>query len=220
MVIFQFVKLSIYRMALAIVVSFSLTQYPSASFAAEDTSIVVLFGDSISLGWNFAYLAEHGEDRRGNARTMHGQPSIQLSALLNDSARKSIVLNDGWGGTASGPEGEDSQIYSFNNGVSRIANDLVQIKAVYPESDFKDYYVLIIYGTNDAAYGISPSTTGFNIQVIVNAAKAQGYTPVVGTIPPCNGCGFSVPLVNYYVEDAVNKTYSNTSPVYFADHYA
>lgn len=220
MVTFQLLKLAFHRLAILVMVGLSVIVTSTVSFADEDTSIVVLFGDSISLGWNFAYVAEHGQDRRGNARVLHGQPSIQLSSLLNDNLRKSLVLNDGWGGTASGEEGEDSEVFSANNGVYRITSDLIQIKSIYPESEYKDYYVLIMYGTNDAAYGIGPSTTGFNIQIIINAAKAQGYTPVVGTIPPCNGCGFNPSLVNYYVEDAVNKTQSNSSPVYFADHYS
>ena len=182
----------------------------SVSYAQNDDSIVVLFGDSLSYGFNAAFPSKE----EGAGRLNRGQPSIMLSAILNGSSRPSKVANHGIGGSASGPS-EDPNLFS-NNGLERIDRDLSRIKTTYPGSA---YYALIIYGTNDHAYSIPPSATGFNHQVMIDRADALGYTTLVGTLPPCI-CK-NVVLVNNEIETAVaSRVGGSINGVHLVDHYA
>jgi hypothetical protein len=132
-----------------------------------------LFGDSISVGANSDFPV-----RTGDGRTNWGYPSIYLEQILEDSRRPSVVINWGQGGSPSGPSFTAN--VGVGNGVERINGDLASTKQSYPGAI--SYRVLILYGTNDFGYGISPSDTGFYIRQLIQRARSQGFTPVVATL--------------------------------------
>ena len=204
-------KTTLHRIATALAVLLA-AQFGLAnvSYAQNDDSIVVLFGDSLSNGYNSLY----NSDEIGAGRLNRGQPSIMLSAILNANNRPSKVANHGVGGSASGPS-VNPNLYS-NNGLDRINADLSKIRTTYPGSA---YYALIIYGTNDHAYSIPPSTTGFNHKLMIDRADALGYTTLVGTIPECI-CK-NVAFVNNEIKAAVSsRAGGSVNGVYLVDQYA
>lgn len=194
-------------LAVVLAMQFSLV---NVSYAQDNDSIVVLFGDSLSYGYN----SQFQDTQPGAGRLNRGQPSIMLSAILNSNDRPSKVANHGIGGSASGPS-MDPNLFS-NNGLNRINANLASIKTTYPGSA---YYALIIYGTNDHAYSIPPSATGFNTGEMIKRADNLGYTTLVGTLPPCV-CK-NVVIVNNQIKAAVSsRVASSVNGVYLVDHYA
>jgi lysophospholipase L1-like esterase len=138
-----------------------------------------------------------------------------LSTILNNNGRPSLIANAGVGGSASGPSFDPG--LTSNHGVGRINSDLAAIKSFY-EAD--RYYVLILYGVNDYAYDIGPSTTRMNIEIIIDAAIANGVTPIVGTIPPCSCQSLqAVQSVNANIAAAVASKQGEGKSVYLVDHY-
>ena len=147
-----------------------------ASASAErDPSVVVLFGDSTTIGFNTNF-----DERFGDARLNFGEPSIQLTQILNNADRPSVVPNLGIGGSSSGPATAFTGFVGEGNGVDRISEDLTDVIANIPG---RDYYVLILYGINDPARGIPSSVTGFNNGIMLERANALGYTALVSTVP-------------------------------------
>jgi len=183
------------------------------SFAQQNPSVIALFGDSISFGFNQNFAAP-GSDDDGLGRLNIGQPAILLSQILRSNRRSNLVANFGNGGSSSGPNQFGG---SFNNGVDRITADLVFMRNTYPGNA---YYVLIMYGTNDFAFGISPSSTGFNNQVLIDRTIAQGATPLVATIPPCACQSQSAVIsVNNNIRAAVTIKRAQGKEAYLVDHY-
>lgn len=145
-----------------------------------ERSVIVLFGDSITVGENVSsYLQEcpaAGGSRpgiglgRGNFCT----PDKELINVLAANNRAAFVLNHGIGGTPSGGG-------FANSGVGRISSNLAQSASQFPG---KAYYVLILYGTNDQGFGLTPSDTRTNIDVMISIARQRGYVPVVGNLLP------------------------------------
>ncbi len=163
-----------------------LTAKSFAQTQAEE-SIVVLFGDSITVGENVtSYYSDCGasqfgspENRAGRPRAGRGRtdfcnPDRELEKILDESNRPSTVVNYGIGGSLTGLQS--------GNGLSRISSDLNQTRSSYPNG--KDYFVLILYGTNDVSFGISPGTIGFNVSRMIDRARDAGFTPVVGNLLP------------------------------------
>lgn len=173
-------------------------------------SVVALFGDSTSTGFNQSFPSI---DRDGDARLNYGQPSTLLSTILNNASRTSLVPNVGYGGTASGP----IQSRPTNNGVGRINVDLAEAKAKF---DGKHYYALIMYGTNDFNVGIPASTTGFNNGIMIDRANNLGFTAVVSTILPCDVCSNNVDTINNFILSTVNQRKGAGADVHFVDNHA
>jgi len=147
----------------------------TSSHAEELPNVISLFGDSISVGFsrtNFNVVD-------GGARANFGAPSIELSTILNSSMRGSTVVNTGFGGTPSGPSSNPNQQDASISGVGRVDNTLATVRGLFQG---QVYYALILYGTNDFAFGVSPSDTHWNIRLIVQSARRQGFIPVVGSI--------------------------------------
>lgn len=143
------------------------------AMAGNDPAVIIVFGDSISAGYNDDELDLNGNPNNqkgiGSGQTDFGLPDQELSRILDESRRSAVVVNWGYGGTSS----------SF--GERRISGNTAQTKTEHPGSQ---YIVLIIYGTNDYGQGISPSTTRFNIAQMITRARANGYTPIVGALTP------------------------------------
>ena len=159
-----------------------------ASAQEEESSTIVLFGDSTTVGFNVNF-----GDRFGNGTTERGCPTIYLNNILlnleprtdpedcpttiypspildaNDQVRNVVVANWGVGGSNTA------------DGVGRISSNLNQTKLDHPASN---YYVLIVYGTNDFGSEISASMTHFNTRIMIQQARSAGYIPVMGTITP------------------------------------
>jgi len=142
--------------------------------SANEASMVVLFGDSITFGdnnnFNGPVSAGVGSGRVGNDGQMPPlPPSDKLDDQLSAEFRDSIVINWGVGGT------------STDSGTARILSNL---STSLNDHSADNRYVLILYGTNDFSFGLSPSTTGFNTMLMIDRARSLGYTPVVGTLLP------------------------------------
>jgi lysophospholipase L1-like esterase len=89
-----------------------------------------------------------------------GPYSVHLQNILGDCAR---VIN-------KGKRGERT-----TRGVSRIKGVL---------SSTNPDYIIIMEGANDAINGLSPSTTKFNLQSMVNRSQKSGAKAVLSTITP------------------------------------
>jgi len=139
----------------------------TSSHAEELPNVISLFGDSISVG--FSRTDFNVVD--GGARANFGAPSIELSTIP--------VVNTGFGGTPSGPSSNPNRQDALISGVGRADNTLATVRGLFPG---QEYYALILYGTNDFAFGLSPSDTRWNIRLIVQSARRQGFIPVVGSI--------------------------------------
>lgn len=147
----------------------------STAIAEEDPAVVIVFGDSISAGFSFEGndLSDPPESNSskgiGSGETDFGLPDQLLRNYLNESRRKSIVVNWGYGGSSS----------TF--GEMRISGNTAQTKGEHAGSQ---YIIVIMYGTNDSGQGISPSTTGFNIGQMIVRARLNDYIPVIGSLIP------------------------------------
>ncbi|MBL4671861.1 MAG: SGNH/GDSL hydrolase family protein [Arenicella sp.] len=187
--------------------------------AAEEEpyeAVVVLFGDSTTTGFNAAFQ----NSRFGSGSTTLGCPTIYLNNILrqeeprtdqqicsteaydspildqNKQVRNAIVANWGFGGSDT------------TNGEGRISSNLSETKVAY-EAD--NYFVLIMYGTNDNAFGVSTSTTNFNIRQMIIKARALSYQPIVGTILPRDDLN-----VQPYNSEIVNA--ANQEGAFVVDH--
>ena len=159
-----------------------------------DQTVVVLFGDSITVGYNDNYPVANG-----SGTITKGCPTIFLHQILDEVPKRSnVVSNWGVGGSNTG------------EGASRIISDLNFTANAYPA---KAYYVLILYGTNDQSFGISTSTTGFNIRVMIQRARLVGYEPIVGTLTPRTDRD----VVPYNIKIIAN---ANLESAFIVDHYA
>lgn len=140
----------------------------------ELPSVVILYGDSITVGFN---RETNFTQRYGSGKTLQqlpgSRPLFAMEELLNGTRpkRSSIIVNWGTGGSNSA------------HGVNRISSYLKSTESAHQG---RHYYVLIMYGTNDIGSGISASTTAFNIRQMISASRAEGanFTPVISTITP------------------------------------
>ena len=73
------------------------------------------------------------------------------------------VVNQGQGGERT------------SSGVSRIASSL---------ANYAPQYIIIMEGANDILSGYSPSTTKYNLGVMIDQSVAAGATPILSTITP------------------------------------
>lgn len=172
-------------------------------YAAELPTVIALFGDSTTVGYVPPGNPETFEDRYGNGTTTRGLPTSHLAGLLNDGPQKrpSIVTNWGIGGTSTG--------VATDNGLSRISNNLATAKSTHSGSK---YYVLILYGLNDFAYGIGESDTRVNLEQMIDIARGRGFDPILGTVTPRSDHN----MVPYNTQ--IKQAGSNKG-VFVVDHY-
>ena len=142
-------------------------------FSAE-TNVIALFGDSITVGENNAFPWPLRPFTANGRIANQGAfpplpPSDGLDTLLIAQGRPSTVVNWGIGGSTT------------DTGAARIFGNIGFTRATIPADN---YYVLIMYGTNDFGGGLSESTTGFNTLLMIDRARAAGYIPVIGTLTP------------------------------------
>ncbi|MCI5224576.1 MAG: hypothetical protein D3924_18400 [Candidatus Electrothrix sp. AR4] len=86
-----------------------------------------------------------------------------LQDLLDANSPGTEVINAGKGGE------------STINGISRIGGVLEQ---------FAPQYVIIMEGANDVTGGVSPETTVFNLNNMLEQTLAAGAVPILSTITP------------------------------------
>jgi len=149
-----------------------MTAGQAVSQTEEERTVIVLFGDSLSVGFG-----EIVKIRSWGGQAFAGTPSQELTNIMNDSKRPTVVPNRGIGGS---PTGRDENGGSGDiAGADRVGRDLSASKLAFPGQQF---ITLILYGTNDFNFGISQADTEFNMRRIISGARAEGYTPVVGTL--------------------------------------
>lgn len=197
--------------------AFSILVFAGAANATEeDPALVVLFGDSITEGcFSISNCATaHVANGAYNYRT----PDIKLGQLLNENNRSSVVINFGWGGTPSGTPGNGTSHHG--NGLARIDANLAYAKSHYSAHNAAQRYVMIFYGINDESWGIGASTTGFNVGQMAVKGIQQGFTPVVGTIPPRydHRSGAIVPR-NSTIKSNVSGLQGQGYNIYLVDQY-
>jgi lysophospholipase L1-like esterase len=141
--------------------------------ATEDPAVIIVFGDSITAGYNAGENDLNGNANNtkgiGSGQTNFGLPDQLLNLFLDESRRDAVVVNWGYGGTSS----------SF--GERRISGNTAQTASEHAGSQ---YIILIMYGTNDFGQGIMPSTTRFNTAQMIIRARINGYNAVVGNLTP------------------------------------
>lgn len=121
----------------------------------------------------------------------------KLTNLLNSNNKPSLVANYGsWGEKTTG-------------GVNRIDSVL----AAFPSQ-----LILIMEGTNDIRSGISVETTRFNLQTMINKAKAAGTTPVLSTLTPSDQ-GASPTLIPQSWNPMI-RALAGSNGIKLADNYA
>jgi len=123
--------------------------------------VIILFGDSITAGSPFT------SGNIGGKRI--GPIQEHLQALLKESDRDAVVLNFGWSGTTT------------RDAVQRLKDTLIVAKTLEPADH---YYLAVMYGTNDSGVGISARETQSNIELIIDTARRENVTPIIGTITP------------------------------------
>jgi len=170
---------------------------------ANETNMIVLFGDSLTFGdnnnFNGPVSAGVGSGRTGNdGLSPPLPPSDKLDDLLDSEFRESTVINWGVGGT------------STDSGTSRILSNL---NSSLSDHSADNRYILILYGTNDFNFGLSPSTTGFNIQLMIDRARSVGFTPIIGTLTPRSDRN-----VSDYNAQIVANANARVAPI--VDHYS
>lgn len=187
MSIYPKIKLSVKSKVKIILLCFIGFMFPALAqtLPEEERSVIALFGDSIAVGFNANF-----RDRNGNGTTTRGCPTVFLTNLLlnsgdhptcsatlynspvfdqNNDVRNIVVTNWGEGGTTT------------DRGVVRINSHLNQARL---DHQGNQYLALIIYGTNDRNGNISSTTTGSNIGIMIDRARALGYMPVIANLVP------------------------------------
>ncbi|RBP53518.1 SGNH/GDSL hydrolase family protein [Arenicella xantha] len=124
-------------------------------------NVIILFGDSITAG------SPYTSGNIGGKRI--GPVQEHLQTLLKESGRDAVVLNFGWSGTTT------------RDAVHRLKDTLIAAKKLEP-ADY--YYLAAMYGTNDSGVGISARETQSNVELIIDAARRENVTPIIGTITP------------------------------------
>lgn len=160
---------TIFKIKLILLTLFLVSNRVYASDVKPKT-LVAIFGDSITQGYNAANPVPTGNPR-DRQRVDYSLPDRLLTNLLSESCRENLVENWGWGGSSS------------LNGAQRIRQNLDSSKASYPEIEgYTDRYVLIFYGTNDLNYGISNADTRVYIEYMIEQARIRDFKPVVATL--------------------------------------
>lgn len=134
--------------------------FSGVSFS-KTKNVIILFGDSITAG------SPYTSGNIGGKRI--GPVQEHLQALLKESGRDAVVLNFGWSGTTT------------RDAVRRLKDTLTTAKVLEPADN---YYLAVMYGTNDSGVGISASETQSNIELIIDEARNENVTPIIGTITP------------------------------------
>jgi lysophospholipase L1-like esterase len=133
---------------------------------------------------------------RGYGSDTGGYPS-RLSTLLNGNSRPSVVTNFG----------KDSE--STYGGANRFDSVL----AAFPAN-----FILIQEGTNDIIIGVSSFTGGYNLQKMIDKAKAANVTPLIATLPAVDRNGGFALVPNDW--NPMIKNLASTNSITVVDIYA
>ena len=87
--------------------------------------------------------------------------------------------------------------------------------------------VVIMAGTNDVAhntYWVEPDQVVENIKAMCNIAKANGITPIISSIPPCNGFVWRTEIKDagetiVYINNKL-KEYAKANKLQYVDYHA
>lgn len=132
----------------------------------------------------------------GHSSGSGGYPP-RLNDLLNANGKPSIVVNKGRSGEKT------------PGGVARFDSVL---------SSFAANIILIMEGTNDIRGGLSVQTTQYNLQAMIDKAKAQGVIPVLATLTPSDRAGSSTLIPNTW--NPMIASLASSNGVKLSDHYS
>ncbi len=167
----------------------------------SEQSLVVMFGDSISVGFQGlvgneanSFLAE-----AGGGLQWFGCPTILMTNLLRNEGEilssqdlpcvTEVINTPVRDRIEAAGLARNSIVVNWGisgsttvSGVNRISSNLNQSAAQFSNSVQR--FVLIHYGTNDMFSGVSSSATEFNTRVMIDRARQAGFTPAVSTLLP------------------------------------
>ncbi len=132
----------------------------------------------------------------GQGSNTGGYPQ-KLSDLLNANSKPAVVANFGIGG-----ENTYEGIFRFDS-----------VLAAFPAS-----IILIMEGTNDIVVGLSAEATKYNLQIMIDKAKAAKVTPLLSTLTPSdrNGSATLIPEV----WNPMIATLAGSNSIHLVDNYA
>jgi len=132
----------------------------SISARAYDGVVTMGFGDSITQG--YPYVRTHGNGCHCGIYEQY------LEKMLTDRCIPNLVFNWGIGGETTA------------GGLNRIDSNIQSAVSSWGHVNF----VLLMEGTNDYIFGISKSTTVFNLSMMIDTIRRHNITPVIGTLTP------------------------------------
>lgn len=155
----------------------------------------------ISIGF---YTAAHGANITafGDSITIGvgsdtgGYPQ-KLSEMLNANSKPSVVTNSGVGGE------------NTYEGIRRFD----QVLAASPAN-----FILIMEGANDIVVGLSVEATKFNLQAMIDKAKAANVTPLLSTLTPSDRNGSATLIPETW--NPMITTLASSNGILLVDNYA
>ncbi len=144
-----------------------------ATYSVTAQQTVVAYGDSITRGWPYYQNIGSGERNGGYV------PGLE--AQLNAANWNVLVRNWGY------PAQLISDIAGPSSGQSRIN---------YVLGQSNPHYVVLMEGTNDLPFGLSPGTIINAIGHVVDDIQAFGAEPLVGTLLPRFDGNFAIASTN------------------------
>lgn len=188
-------KFTILVVALCIVLLFSIE-------SKGETITILAFGDSITQG----YKRDRSGDEWGiisppfGARVGGYEPYLEGEFSSHALTRKYTVYVHNWG-----EHGERTDA-----GTGRIQGILMY----HVSYD----YCLIMEGANDLYDGISPSTTAFNLGVMIDACRRAAVTPILSTITPNTNVNYGDQIGASYNPEVIKIAESKS--VILVDQYS
>ncbi|OQX14100.1 MAG: hypothetical protein BWK76_15240 [Desulfobulbaceae bacterium A2] len=92
--------------------------------------------------------------------------------------------------------GSSSAVWNYGKGGETTNSGVDRMSGVLAEKSSR--YVIIMEGANDAIAGISPSTTAWDLGLMVGKVKGVGSTPILGNITPNTRDGVNDQITGSY----------------------
>jgi lysophospholipase L1-like esterase len=135
-------------------------------------------------------------------------------------------ITRGWGSDTGGYPPRLSDLLNNNNRPSIVSNFGKDSETTYEGSErfdsvlaaFPANFILIQEGTNDVLIGISSFTGGYNLQKMVDKAKAANVIPVLATLPSTDRNGGETVIPNDW--NPMIKNLAATNKIAVVDIYA
>jgi len=176
-----------------------MTTKPPISLTRAGLAALVLY--TISIGFytaaQGANITAFGDSITVGVGSDTGGYPQKLSDLLNANNKPSVVANFGIGGenTYEGIQRFDEVLAAFPAGI-----------------------ILIMEGANDIVVGLSVEATKYDLQAMIDKAKATKVTPLLSTITPSDRNGSTTLIPETW--NPMIKTLASSNSIKLVDNYA